>query len=55
MANAVRSPIRPATESSTKRTARFRIDGAVALAMALGLRSRDRAAQPAFDVMSLIG
>jgi phage terminase large subunit-like protein len=38
-----------------KDKARFRIDGAVALAMALGLRARDRAAQPAFDVFALIG
>jgi phage terminase large subunit-like protein len=38
-----------------KDAARFRIDGAVALAMALGLRAKDRASQPVFDVMALIG
>ena len=38
-----------------KEAARFRIDGAVALAMAIGLRARDRASQPAFDVYALIG
>jgi phage terminase large subunit-like protein len=37
-----------------KDKARFRIDGAVALAMALGLRSRDRAAKPV-DINALIG
>ena len=41
-----------------KDKARFRIDGAVALAMALGLRARDRAGQPAvrhhgFDRLSM--
>jgi phage terminase large subunit-like protein len=37
-----------------KGKARFRIDGAVALAMLLGLRARDRVAKP-IDIESLIG
>jgi hypothetical protein len=36
-----------------KDKARFRIDGAVALAMLLGLRSRDRVAKP-IDLETLI-
>jgi hypothetical protein len=36
-----------------KDKARFRIDGAVALAMMMGLRSRDRTAAP-IDIASLI-
>ncbi len=38
-----------------KEKARFRVDGTVAMAMALGLRARDRAVQPVFDVFALIG
>jgi len=37
-----------------KEAARFRIDGAVALAMMMGLRSRDRAGKK-IDVEALIG
>ena len=38
-----------------KDKATFRIDGAVALAMMMGLRSRDRATEPEIDVSALIG
>jgi phage terminase large subunit-like protein len=37
-----------------KGKARFRIDGAVALAMLLGLRGRDRVEEP-IDIAALIG
>jgi hypothetical protein len=37
-----------------KDKATFRIDGAVALAMLMGLRSRDRAAKP-IEIEALIG
>ena len=37
-----------------KSKVRFRIDGAVAMAMLIGLRARDRV-EPTFDVMALIG
>jgi hypothetical protein len=37
-----------------KDKARFRIDGAVALTMLLGLRSRDRKVKP-IDIEALIG
>ena len=33
---------------------RFRIDGAVALAMLMGLRARDREVKPPFDITTLI-
>ena len=33
---------------------RFRIDGAVALAMLMGLRARDREAKTPFDITTLI-
>jgi phage terminase large subunit-like protein len=52
-ANAIMDPA--GNRKIDKDAARFRIDGAVALAMALGLRARDRASQPAFDVYALIG
>jgi phage terminase large subunit-like protein len=38
-----------------KEKARFRIDGAVALAMLMGLRSRDRNTQKPIDIEALIG
>jgi hypothetical protein len=38
-----------------KDKARFRIDGAVALAMLLGLRSRDRNTFKPIDIEALIG
>jgi phage terminase large subunit-like protein len=38
-----------------KSKTRFRIDGAVALAMMMGLRARDRTEEPVFDVKALIG
>ena len=55
VANAVTRTDPAGNRKLDKEAARFRIDGAVALAMALGLRSRDRANQPAFDVEALIG
>jgi phage terminase large subunit-like protein len=38
-----------------KDKARFRIDGAVAMAMAVGLRARDVKTSPAFDVAAMVG
>lgn len=38
-----------------KSKTRFRIDGAVALAMMMGLRARDRSEEPEFDPRALIG
>ena len=38
-----------------KDKAKFRIDGAVALTMLLGLRSRDRTTQKPIDIEALIG
>ena len=55
VANAVTTMDPAGNRKIDKEKARFRIDGAVALAMALGLRARDRAGQPAFDVQALIG
>jgi phage terminase large subunit-like protein len=55
VANAVTRTDPAGNRKLDKEAARFRIDGAVALAMALGLRARDRASQPVFDVMALIG
>lgn len=54
MANAVATTDPAGNRKLDKDKARFRIDGAVALAMAMGLRSRDRASKP-IDVMALIG
>ena len=54
MSNAIASIDPAGNRKMNKDKARFRIDGAVALVMALGLRSRDRAARTV-DVMSLIG
>ena len=53
MANAITLTDPAGNRKLDKQSARFRIDGAVALAMAMGLRSRDRAAQPVVDVMAL--
>lgn len=54
VANAVVTMDKAGNRKLDKDKARFRIDGAVALAMAMGLRARDRA-KPAIDVMALIG
>ena len=48
-----RPQIRRATAKLDKEESRFRIDGAVALAMCLGLRSRDRTVKT-FDIEALI-
>lgn len=53
MANAVGVMDPAGARKIDKSKARFRIDGAVALAMALGLKSRDRTAVPV-DVMAMI-
>jgi phage terminase large subunit-like protein len=54
MANAVATMDPAGNRKLDKDKARFRIDGAVALAMLMGLRSRDRTAKP-IDVEALIG
>jgi phage terminase large subunit-like protein len=54
MSNAVANTDPAGNRKLDKDKARFRIDGAVALAMAMGLRSRDRTARP-IDVAALIG
>jgi phage terminase large subunit-like protein len=54
MANAVATMDPSGNRKLDKSKARFRIDGAVALAMLLGLRSRDRQAKP-IDIDALIG
>lgn len=54
MANAVSLTDPAGNRKLDKEKVRFRIDGAVALAMLMGLRSRDRAAKP-IDVEALIG
>jgi hypothetical protein len=38
-----------------KEKARMRVDGAVALAMAMGLRARDRGSVHSIDINALIG
>jgi phage terminase large subunit-like protein len=53
MANAVATMDPAGNRKLDKDKARFRIDGAVALAMLLGLRSRDRVAKP-IDLETLI-
>lgn len=53
MANAVATMDPAGNRKLDKDKARFRIDGAVALAMLLGLRSRDRTAKP-IDIEALI-
>jgi phage terminase large subunit-like protein len=54
VANAVATMDPAGNRKLDKDKARFRIDGAVALAMMMGLRSRDRTAAP-IDIASLIG
>jgi phage terminase large subunit-like protein len=54
MANAVATMDPAGNRKLDKEAARFRIDGAVALAMMMGLRSRDRTTKP-IDIESLIG
>jgi phage terminase large subunit-like protein len=54
MANAVTVLDPAGNRKLDKDKSRFRIDGAVALAMLMGLRARDRQAKP-IDIMSLIG
>jgi phage terminase large subunit-like protein len=54
MANAVVTMDPAANRKLDKDKSRMRIDGAVALAMAMGLRSRDRTAKP-IDIEALIG
>ncbi|WP_349631105.1 terminase large subunit [Bradyrhizobium jicamae] len=55
MANAVATMDPAGNRKLDKDKARFRIDGAVALAMLLGLRSRDRAPSKPIDIEALIG
>jgi phage terminase large subunit-like protein len=55
MANAISIMDAAGNRKIDKEKARFRVDGAVALAMALGLRAKDRTGAPKFDVMALIG
>jgi phage terminase large subunit-like protein len=54
IANAVATTDPAGNRKLDKDKARFRIDGAVALAMLMGLRSRDRASKPV-DIEALIG
>jgi phage terminase large subunit-like protein len=54
IANAVATMDPAGNRKLDKDKARFRIDGAVALAMLLGLRSRDRQQKP-IDIEALIG
>ncbi|MHC2399121.1 phage terminase large subunit-like protein [Bradyrhizobium barranii subsp. barranii] len=55
MANAVATMDPAGNRKLDKDKARFRIDGAVALAMLLGLRSRDRTTIKPVDIEALIG
>jgi phage terminase large subunit-like protein len=55
MANAVATMDPAGNRKLDKDKARFRIDGAVALAMMLGLRSRDRVNVKPIDIEALIG
>jgi len=54
MANAVATMDPAGNRKLDKDKARFRIDGAVALAMVLGLRSRDRSKEKPIDIETLI-
>ena len=54
MANAIATMDPAGNRKLDKDKARFRIDGAVALSMLLGLRSRDRTSKP-IDIEALIG
>jgi phage terminase large subunit-like protein len=53
--NAVATTDPAGNRKMDKEKARFRIDGAVALAMCMGLRARDRGAVHAIDINALIG
>jgi phage terminase large subunit-like protein len=55
MANAVATMDPAGNRKLDKDKARFRIDGAVALSMMLGLRSRDRSTVKPIDIEALIG
>ncbi len=55
MANAVATMDPAGNRKLDKDKARFRIDGAVALSMLLGLRSRDRNTLKPIDIEALIG
>ena len=55
MANPVATMDPAGNRKLDKDKARFRIDGAVALAMMLGLRARDRVVQKPIDIEALIG
>jgi phage terminase large subunit-like protein len=54
LANAVASTDPAGNRKLDKGKARFRIDGAVALAMAMGLRARDRENNKPIDIEALI-
>jgi phage terminase large subunit-like protein len=54
MANAMARVDPSGNRKLDKDKARFRIDGAVALTMLLGLRSRDRITQKPIDIEALI-
>jgi len=54
MANAVVRVDPASNRKLDKEKARFRIDGAVALTMLLGLRARDRTTQKPIDIEALI-
>ncbi len=53
--NAVATTDPAGNRKMDKEKARFRFDGAVALAMAMGLRARDRGSVHGIDVNALIG
>jgi phage terminase large subunit-like protein len=53
--NAVATTDPAGNRQMDKEKARFRIHGAVALAMCMGLRARDRGSAHAIDVWALIG
>ena len=55
MANAIATMDPAGNRKLDKDKARFRIDGAQALAMLLGLRSRDRSKDRPIDIEALIG
>jgi phage terminase large subunit-like protein len=55
LANAVATTDPAGNRKLDKDKATFRIDGAVALAMVLGLRARDRGGVVHFDPAALIG
>jgi phage terminase large subunit-like protein len=55
VANAVAVTDPAGSRKIDKEKARLRVDGCVALAMAMGLRARDRGSAHAIDVRALIG